>query len=71
MKYYKGLGTSTNAEAKQYFSDLHKHVIQFKHGSVALDEDAITLAFSKTKADLRKEWLQQYDPKICIDHNLK
>ena len=22
IKYYKGLGTSTNAEAKQYFSDL-------------------------------------------------
>ena len=27
VKYYKGLGTSTSAEAKQYFTDLPKHVI--------------------------------------------
>jgi DNA topoisomerase-2 len=27
VKYYKGLGTSTAREAKEYFSDLHKHVI--------------------------------------------
>lgn len=27
VKYYKGLGTSTGVEAKQYFSDLNTHVI--------------------------------------------
>ena len=31
VKYYKGLGTSTAKEAKEYFSDLHKHVIKFEH----------------------------------------
>ena len=30
IKYYKGLGTSTAQEAKEYFSDLKKHIIQFK-----------------------------------------
>ena len=29
IKYYKGLGTSTCAEAKEYFKDLEKHVIYF------------------------------------------
>jgi DNA topoisomerase-2 len=30
-KYYKGLGTSTAQEAKQYFSKLHKHIINFTY----------------------------------------
>jgi len=29
IKYYKGLGTSTSAEAKEYFSNLDKHEITF------------------------------------------
>ena len=30
VKYYKGLGTSTAAEAKEYFKQLDKHVIFFR-----------------------------------------
>ena len=30
-KYYKGLGTSTDKEAQEYFSDLRKHKIDFKY----------------------------------------
>ncbi len=30
-KYYKGLGSSTDKEGKEYFSKLHKHVINFTH----------------------------------------
>jgi len=30
IKYYKGLGTSTSAEAKEYFSDLDKHELTFE-----------------------------------------
>ena len=29
IKYYKGLGTSTSAEAKEYFSDLNQHQLDF------------------------------------------
>ena len=29
LKYYKGLGTSTSNEAKEYFSDLDQHLIPF------------------------------------------
>lgn len=29
----------------------------------------IELGFNKTQADLRKDWLQTYDEKICVDHS--
>lgn len=71
IKYYKGLGTSTAAEAKQYFSDLQKHILQFKHCGLDSEEKAIELAFSRAMADARKDWLQGYNPTVCIDHNKK
>ncbi|XP_069011986.1 DNA topoisomerase 2-alpha [Embiotoca jacksoni] len=59
IKYYKGLGTSTSQEAKEYFSDMQKHRIPFKYSGPA-DDEAITLAFSKKKVDERKEWLTNF-----------
>ncbi|XP_061597159.1 DNA topoisomerase 2-beta [Cololabis saira] len=59
IKYYKGLGTSTSKEAKDYFSDMERHRITFKY-SGAEDDAAITLAFSKKKTDDRKEWLTNF-----------
>ncbi|KAK9526135.1 hypothetical protein VZT92_014850, partial [Zoarces viviparus] len=58
-KYYKGLGTSTSKEAKEYFADMEKHRISFRY-SGAEDDAAITLAFSKKKTDDRKEWLTNF-----------
>ena len=57
VKYYKGLGTSTAAEAKVYFSDLGTHRIQFAYEDPA-DFDAIDMAFSKKRIVDRKAWLQ-------------
>jgi DNA topoisomerase-2 len=59
VKYYKGLGTSTGKEAKEYFSDMERHRIPFKY-SGANDDDAILLAFSKKCVERRKEWLTQW-----------
>jgi DNA topoisomerase-2 len=59
VKYYKGLGTSTAKEAKEYFSDMDRHCIEFKYCGVD-DDDAIELAFSKDKSDMRKEWLTNW-----------
>ena len=42
VKYYKGLGTSTSKEAKEYFSDMERHRILFKY-SGAEDDDAVIL----------------------------
>ena len=47
-KYYKGLGTSTAAEAREYFGDLRQHRIQFGWDS-SRDGDLIDMAFSKTR----------------------
>ena len=38
VKYYKGLGTSTPKEAKEYFADMNRHQIQFHHDGPACDE---------------------------------
>ncbi|KAM4691900.1 LOW QUALITY PROTEIN: DNA topoisomerase 2-alpha [Rhinophrynus dorsalis] len=59
IKYYKGLGTSTSKEAKEYFADMERHRIPFKYNG-PMDDAAITLAFSKKKVDDRKEWLTNF-----------
>ncbi|CCF60190.1 hypothetical protein KAFR_0J01230 [Kazachstania africana CBS 2517] len=66
QKYYKGLGTSTGQEVKEYFSDLDRHLKKF-HTLQGNDKDLIDLAFSKKKADDRKEWLRQYEPGTVLD----
>ncbi|KAH9394262.1 DNA topoisomerase 2-beta [Tyrophagus putrescentiae] len=56
VKYYKGLGTSTSAEGKEYFADLARHRIVFRYGG-ADDDHHVKLAFSKKMIEERKEWL--------------
>merc|ERR1712187_246112 len=60
MKYYKGLGTSTSKEAKEYFRELDRHTLNFVwHAD--MDDEAIDLAFNKTKTDDRKQWINTYE----------
>jgi len=61
-KYYKGLGTSTPEEAQEWFKDLH----EIKYDWDAATDDTLSLAFSKKRADDRKEWLAGYDPKRML-----
>jgi len=56
IKYYKGLGTSTSEEAKEYFSNLTRNRIKFKYEGPQ-DDQSIELAFSKKMVDDRKVWL--------------
>lgn len=69
IKYYKGLGTSSAAEAKKYFSNLPKHVRPFKHMNDQ-DHDSLELAFGKKKADERKDWLSAYQIGTYQDTNV-
>lgn len=55
IKYYKGLGTSTSAEAKEYFKSIEKLTIKFTMDDVS--NNAVQLAFEKVKTDERKRWL--------------
>ena len=66
VKYYKGLGTSTSKEAKEYFIGIDKKLITYfwediKENTTDPNDNCITKAFSKKRADDRKEWLMQYD----------
>lgn len=55
VKYYKGLGTSTSAEAREYFRQIGRLTVAF--GADPTMDESMTLAFSKAQADDRKEWL--------------
>lgn len=70
LKYYKGLGTSTTEDAQVYFRDLDKHLKEF-HTMQDNEAELIELAFSKKKADERKEWLRQFKPGTYLDHSTK
>ena len=63
VKYYKGLGTSSSKEFKEYFRD--QKVIMFTHSGASCDT-AIDMVFNKATPDARKLWLQDYDPKSQI-----
>ncbi|CCH45177.1 DNA topoisomerase II [Wickerhamomyces ciferrii] len=68
-KYYKGLGTSSQEEGREYFSDLEKHLKTF-NPLEENDKGLIDLAFSKKKADHRKEWLRGFVPGTHLDIDL-
>ena len=53
-KYYKGLGTSTDHEARTYFSQLPRHMVQLEWGGDT-DGDLIDMAFSKKRVADRKD----------------
>src|ERR1700712_3114365 len=69
-KYYKGLGTSAPEEAQVYFSNLDDHLREFETMKPE-EEDMIDLAFSKKKADARKQWLGNFLPGTYLDHSTK
>jgi DNA topoisomerase II len=68
-KYYKGLGTSTTEDAQIYFRDLDRHLKEF-HTMKDGEQGLIELAFSKKKADERKEWLRNFKPGTFLDHSI-
>ena len=63
-KYYKGLGTSTGKEFKEYFE--HKKMVSFVHTGKESD-DRLDMAFNKKRADDRKEWLSTYSREAYLD----
>jgi DNA topoisomerase-2 len=69
-KYLKGLGSSSNEDAQIYFKDLDKHLKEY--GAMQPQEaELLDLAFSKKKADARKEWLGKFVPGTFQDHMTK
>jgi DNA topoisomerase-2 len=84
-KFYKGLGTSTALEAREYFKDYHNSVITYCWTDNDEEDDnkcaeALALAFAKdikkikdeeTWADKRKGWLLGFDRNEYLDNDDK
>jgi len=73
IKYYKGLGTSTSKEFKEYFKK--KKMIEFNYKGTTCD-NAIDLVFNKSRADDRKVWLSEYNKErvlstdvLCVSYD--
>jgi len=64
IKYYKGLGTSTGKEFREYFEK--KKIVGFEFNGKT-SEDSIDMVFNKKRADDRKEWLEKYDRGSFLD----
>ena len=68
IKYYKGLGTSTAKEFKEYFEK--KKIVTFNNGGEVC-EDSMDMVFNKKRADDRKTWLSNYNRELYLDTNQK
>ena len=64
IKYFKGLGTSTSAEFKEYFAN--KKIVDFVYNGQTSD-DNIDKIFNKKRADDRKTWLENYEKTAYLD----
>jgi len=66
IKYYKGLGTSTGKEFKEYFAN--KRIVYFQHEE-SISDDIIDMIFNKKRSEERKTWLSNYDRTSYLDTN--
>ena len=66
VKYYKGLGTSTGKEFREYFE--HKKIVEIEVGEKDIED--MDMLFNKKKAEQRKEWLTNYDRDAHVDTSL-
>ena len=64
IKYYKGLGTSTGKEFREYFAK--KKFVHFQHTGPSSNQ-CVDMVFNKKRAHDRKDWLEQYDRKAYLN----
>ena len=64
IKYYKGLGTSTAKEFKEYFAN-KKEVLFMPEQEK--NPDVLDMVFNKKRSDDRKTWLSKYDRDTYLD----
>jgi DNA topoisomerase-2 len=64
IKYYKGLGTSSANEFKDYFRELKMVNYVWTDES----DNSLDMAFNKKRADDRKKWLEGYDISDTLDY---
>ena len=67
VKYYKGLGTSTAKEFKEYFKN--PKIVMFSSTGVDC-RNSIDMVFNKKRSTCRKEWLENYNREDFMDTDL-
>ena len=65
IKYYKGLGTSSSSEARDYFKNIKMNNYVFTEET----NDSMNLAFNKNLSDMRKTWLYSYNENNILNHS--
>ena len=70
IKYYKGLGTSSAKEAKEYFSNLDKNRLHFEvmHTEAG---NRIDMCFNKKRVSDRKQWISSYKQGTHMDFSVQ
>jgi DNA topoisomerase-2 len=74
IKYYKGLGTSTGKEFKEYFQKMK--IVNFtnnnnNNNNNKKSNDIIDMVFNKKRANDRKDWLSNYSRESYLDTSKK
>lgn len=67
VRFYKGLGTSTAAEAKGYYHELKSNLKRLKLDDSGMDALKKMFQDGKDAVAQRKEWIGSHVP-ICIDY---
>ncbi len=71
IQYYKGLGTSNEKDAKEYFTNLASNRIKYSFDK-KIDMKVIEHTFGKQYADNRKEWITKaLENPTTVDYNNK
>lgn len=69
IKYFKGLGTSTSALAREYFSEYTRHLVDIVWSRAS--DEIMTHMFGTENAGARRQLLQEsYDPDAYVDYSL-
>ena len=70
IKYYKGLGTSSAKEAKEYFSNLERNRLRFEP-MTDQNGQLIDMCFNKQRVADRKTWIAAYNPGTHMDFTVQ
>lgn len=69
IKYYKGLGTSTSKDAKDYFTNWKEHVTKMRYTGATCDS-AVKTFFDEKLSNERKDFLsEKYSPDSYVDYS--
>lgn len=71
-KYYKGLGTSTTAEGKEYFADMERNIMKLQ--VEPKDHKLLDSVFDSAEVEWRKDWMTKanaFQGEVDIDRSKK